>query len=136
MLRHIKVGDILRNRAGDLAIIAEIDHDLQYTVLYRTPNGDQHIVTMEGKYYDPGTIESPYDIIDPTIYNTDSAATESSTFVEPVNFIKDKVIYNLGHIITLPNGTQLYQSNTGHIQFIPQPGASIWQPSNWINLQE
>ena len=126
MLRHIKVGDILKNRAGDLVTVAEVNHDLHYPILYTTPNGDQHIiVTMEGRYYDTGTIESLYDIIAPTIYNTDSAATESSTFVEPVNFIKDKVIYNLGHIITLPNGVQLYQSNTGHIQFIPQPGASI-----------
>ena len=125
MLRHIKVGDILRNRAGDLVTIAEINHYASYSILYTTPNGDQHIVTMEGRYYDTGTIESLYDIIDPTIYSTDSAATESSTFVEPVNVIKDKAIHNLGHIITFLNGAQLYQSNTGHIQFIPQPGASI-----------
>ena len=125
MLRHIKVGDILKNRAGDLATIAEVNHGASYPILYITPSGDQHNVTMEGSYFIETTIKSPYDIIDPTIYTTDSATTESSTFVEPVNFIKDKVIYNLGHIITLPNGAQLYQSNTGHIQFIPQPGASI-----------
>ncbi len=125
MLRHIKVGDVLKNRAGDLATIAKVDHDLHYPVLYTTPDGDQHNITIRGSYFMEDTIEHSYDIIDPTIYSADSAATKSSTFVEPVNFIKDKVIYNLGHIITLPNGTQLYQSNTGHIQFIPQPGASI-----------
>ena len=66
-----------------------------------------------------------FDIIDPTIYNTDSATAESSTSVEPVKYIGSRIIYDLGHIITLPNGTQIYQSNTGHIQLIPQLGASI-----------
>lgn len=33
--------------------------------------------------------------------------------------------YTIGYFITLSNGTQLYQSDRGHIQLISQPGAPI-----------
>lgn len=125
MLQHVKVGDILKNRAGDLATIVNIDHDPDLPILYTTPKGYQHSVTIEGNYFSEDTTECPFDIIDPTIYNTDSATAESLTSVEPVKYIESRTTYNLGHIITLPNGTQLYQSNTGHIQLISQPGAPI-----------
>ena len=125
MLQHVKVGDVLKNRAGQLATIVKIDHDPYFPILYKTPSGYRYSVTIEGNYSSEVTTTSPLDIIDSTIYNTDSATAESSTSVEPVNYIESRTIYNLGHIITLPNGTQLYQSNTGHIQLIPQPGASI-----------
>ena len=125
MLRHVKVGDILKNRAGDLVTITKINLDPDFPILYKIPNGYEYSVTIEGSYYPEDTTEYPFDIIDPTIYNTDSATAESLASVEPVNYIKSRTIYNLGHIITFPNGTQLYQSNTGHIQFIPQPGAPI-----------
>ena len=125
MLQHVKVGDVLKNRAGELITISDINHDSDYPIFYTTPKGYQHSVTIEGNYFSEDTTECPFDIIDPTIYNTDSAVAESSTSVEPVKYIESRTIYNLGHIITLPNGTQLYQSNTGHIQLIPQLGASI-----------
>jgi hypothetical protein len=125
MLQHVKVGDILKNRAGDLATIIQVDHNPDYPILYKTSKGYKYSVTIEGSYYPNDTAEYPLDIIDPTIYNTDSATAESLTSVEPVNYIESRTTYNLGHIITLPNGTQLYQSNTGRIQLIPQLGASI-----------
>ena len=125
MLQHVKVGDVLKNRAGDLVTVEQIDHDPDYPILYKTPNGYEYNITIEGRFYTEDSVEYDYDIIDPTIYSTDSATAESSTSVEPVNYIESRAIYNLGHIITLPNGTQLYQSNTGHIQLIPQLGASI-----------
>ena len=125
MLQHVKIGDVLKNRAGQLATIINIDHDPDFPILYKTPSGHAYSVTIEGNYSLKGTITFPLDIIDPTIYNTDSATAESSTSVEPVKYIESRTIYNLGHIITLPNGTQLYQSNTGHIQLISQPGAPI-----------
>lgn len=125
MLQHVKVGDVLKNRAGDLVTVEQIDHDPDYPILYTMSNGFQYNVTIEGRFYPEDSVEYAYDIIDPTIYNTDSATAESSTSVEPVNYTESRTIYNLGHIITLPNGTQLYQSNTGHIQLIPQPGAPI-----------
>lgn len=125
MLRHVKVGDVLKNRAGDLATVIKIGHDPNFPILYTTPNGCEYSVTIEGNYFSEVTATFPFDIIDPTIYNTDSATAESLTSVEPVNYTESRTIYNLGHIITLSNGTQLYQSNTGHIQLIPQPGAPI-----------
>lgn len=125
MLQHVKVGDILKNRAGLLATIVKIAHDPYFPILYKTSSGNEYSVTIEGNYYAEVTTTSPLDIIDPTIYNTDSATAESLTSVEPVKYIESRTIYNLGHIITLPNGTQLYQSNTGHIQLISQPGAPI-----------
>lgn len=121
MLQHVKVGDVLKNRAGQLATIVKIDYDPEFPILYKTPSGYEYSVTIEGNYFSEVTTTFPLDIIDSTIYNTDSATAESLTSVEPVKYIE----YNLGHIITLPNGTQLYQSNTGHIQLISQPGAPI-----------
>lgn len=108
-----------------LATIVKIDHDPDFPILYKTPSGHVYSVTIEGNYYSEVTTTFPLDIIDSTIYNTDSAVAESLTSVEPVKYIESRTIYNLGHIITLPNGTQLYQSNTGHIQLISQPGAPI-----------
>lgn len=125
MLQHVKVGDVLKNRAGQLVTIVKIDHDPDFPILYKTPSGYGYSVTIEGNYFSEVTTTFSFDIIDPTIYNTDSATAESLTSVEPVKYIESRTIYNLGHIITLPNGTQLYQSNTGHIQLIPQLGASI-----------
>ena len=125
MLQHVKVGDVLKNRAGDLVTIVEINRNPDYPILYKMPNGCEYNVTIEGRFYPKDSVEYAYDIIEPTIYNTDLATAESSTSVEPVNYIESRTIYNLGHIITLPNGTQLYQSNTGHIQLISQPGAPI-----------
>ena len=125
MLQHVKVGDVLKNRAGNLVTVKKINLDPDFPILYKMPNGYEYTVTIEGKYYTEDTTEYPLDIIDPTIYNTDSATTESLTSVEPVNYTESRTIYNLGHIITFPNGTQLYQSDTGHIQLISQPGAPI-----------
>ena len=126
MLQHVKVGDVLKNRAGDFITIKDVDHVSDYPILYVTPRGNNFSVTIAGRYFAKEyPIEHPNDIIDPTIYNIASATAESSTFVEPVNYIESRTIYNLGHIITLPNGTQIYQSNTGHTQLIPQLGASI-----------
>lgn len=125
MLQHVKVGDVLKNQSGTLVTITAIDKDPFFPIGYTVPGGHQYSITIEGKYRLGGPILHPLDIIDPTIYNTDSATAESLTSVEPVKYIESRTIYNLGHIITLPNGTQLYQSNTGHIQLIPQPGAPI-----------
>lgn len=125
MLRHVKVGDVLKNRAGDLVTITNINLDPDFPILYKMPNGFEYTVTIEGNYYPEDATEYPLDIIDPTIYNTDSVTAESLTSVEPVNYTESRTIYNLGHIITFPNGTQLYQSDTGHIQLISQPGAPI-----------
>lgn len=125
MLQHVKVGDVLKNRAGQLVTIVKIDHDPGFPILYKTPSGYGYSVTIEGRFYSEDSVEYAYDIIDPTIYSTDSATAESLTSVEPVKYIESRTIYSLGHIITLPNGTQLYQSNTGHIQLISQPGAPI-----------
>lgn len=125
MLRHVKVGDILKNRAGDLVTVTKIGHDPFFPIGCTVPSGNQYSVTIEGNYFSVITTEHPLDIIDPTIYNTDSAVAESLTSVELVKYTESRTIYNLGHIITFPNGTQLYQSNTGHIQLIPQPGAPI-----------
>ena len=123
MLQHVKVGDVLKNRAGDLVTIVDTDNDPDFPILYKTPRGNTYSVTIEGRYC-TGTMH-PSDIIDRTIYNIASATIKSSTSVESVNYIESKTIYNLGHIITLPNGTQLYQSNTGHTQLISQLGACI-----------
>ena len=130
MLQHVKVGDVLKNRAGNLIKITNIGHSPDYPILYTMPNDYEFTVTIEGRFCLDDSVEYPYDIIDPTIYNTDSTKAESLTSVEPVNYTESRTIYNLGHIITLPNGTQLYQSDTGHIQLIPQPGAPIWQQFN------
>lgn len=123
MLQHVKVGDVLKNRAGDLVTIVDTDNDPDFPILYKTPRGDTYSVTIEGRYC-TGSVHS-FDIIDPTIYNIASITAESSTSVEPVKYIESRTIYNLGHIITLPNGTQIYQSNTGHTQLISQLGACI-----------
>lgn len=125
MLQHVKVGDVLKNRAGDLVTIEQVYYNRDFPILYKAPSGYTYSVTIEGKYCLESVIKHPYDIIDPTIYNIASTTAESSTSVEPVKYIESKTIYNLGHIITLPNGTQIYQSNTGHTQLIPQLGASI-----------
>ena len=125
MLQHVKVGDVLKNRAGDLVTIVDTDNDPDFPILYKTPRGNTYGVTIEGRYCTRSVIKHHYDIIDPTIYNIASTTAESSTSVEPVKYIESKTIYNLGHIITLPNGTQIYQSNTGHTQLIPQLGACI-----------
>ena len=119
MLQHVKVGDVLKNRAGDLVTIEQVDYNRDFPILYKAPSGYTYSVTIEGKYRLESVIKHHYDIIDPTIYNI------ASTSVEPVKYIESRTIYNLGHIITLPNGTQIYQSNTGHTQLIPQLGASI-----------
>lgn len=125
MLQHVKVGDVLKNRAGELITITDTDNDRDFPILYKAPSGNTYSVTIEGKYCLESVIKNPCDIIDPTIYNTNSATAESLTSVEPVNYTESRTIYNLGHIITFPNGTQLYQSDTGHIQLISQPGAPI-----------
>lgn len=123
MLQHVKVGDVLKNRAGELITIVDTDNSRDFPILYKTPKGNAYSVTIEGRY-STGSVHS-LDIIAPTIYSTDSVLAESLTSVEPVNYIESRTIYNLGHIITFPNGTQLYQSDTGHIQLISQPGAPI-----------
>lgn len=138
MLRHVKVGDILKNRAGELATIVEIDHDPDLPILYTTPKGYQRSVTIEGNYFSENTIECTFDIIDPTIYNTDSATADSvseisdspKTIIDVIKTSINGTKYTTGYLITLPNGTQLYQSDIGHIQLIPQPGAPIWQQFN------
>lgn len=125
MLQHVKVGDVLKNRSGTLVTITAIDKDPFFPIGYTVPSGNQYSVTIKGNYVLRRTVLHSLDIIDPTIYNTDSATAKSLTSVEPVKYTESITTYNLGHIITLPNGTQLYQSNTGHIQLIPQPGAPI-----------
>lgn len=138
MLRHVKVGDVLKNRAGDLVTIVKIDHDPDFPILYTMPNGYEYSITIEGSYYLKDTTEHPLDIIDSTIYNTDSTKADNfSEIPDPPKPIIDVIKtfingtkYTIGYFITLPNGTQLYQSDTGHIQLIPQPGAPIWQQFN------
>lgn len=154
MLRNIKIGDNLLTRGGEIVVVSEVDTGKRFPVRYTHTSGDNHDVSIEGHYYGasqpnkydivkivtsellqltkadnvseiPDSPKPIIDIIDPTIYSTDSATAESLTSVEPVKYIESRTIYNLGHIITLPNGTQLYQSNTGHIQLISQPGAPI-----------
>lgn len=133
MLRHVKVGDVLKNRADDLVTIAKIAHNSDFPILYTTPNGSQYSVTIEGKYFLEITTECPFDIIAPTIYKTDSTKVDSVSeitdspkpIIDVIKIPIGSTKYTIGYFITLPNGTQLYQSDTGHIQLISQPGAPI-----------
>ena len=133
MLQHVKVGDVLKNRAGQLATITAIDKDPFFPIGYIVPSGNQYSVTIEGSYILASTILNPFDIIDPTIYNTDSTkadnVSEIPDFTKPIiDVIKTPINgtkYTIGYFITLPDGTQLYQSDRGHIQLISQPGAPI-----------
>lgn len=133
MLQHVKVGDVLKNRAGDLATITAIDKDPFFPISYTVPSGNQYSVTIKGNYSLKSITLHPLDIIDPTIYNTDSTKADNVSEIPdspkpiidaiktPINGTK----YTIGYLITLSNGTQLYQSDRGHIQLIPQPGAPI-----------
>lgn len=144
MLRHVKVGDVLKNRADDLVTITKIAHNSDFPILYTTPNGYEYSITIEGSYYLRDITKHPLDIIDPTIYNTDSTKADSVSEIPDspkpiIDVIKTSINgtkYTTGYLITFPNGTQLYQSDTGHIQLISQPGAPIWQQFNYNNSQE
>lgn len=131
MLQHVKIGDVLKNRAGELITIVDTDNNRDFPIFYKTPRGNTYSVTIEGRYYTKSV--HSLDIIDPTIYNNNSTKADNVSEIPdspkftidviktPINGTK----YTIGYLITLSNGTQLYQSDTGHIQLIPQPGASI-----------
>lgn len=138
MLRNVKIGDKLLTRGGEIVAVFKVDIDNRFPIEYTLPSGDTRAVDIQGYYYGVSS-PNPYDIVkvvasvllQPTKADSipeipDSPKPIIDTIKTSINGTK----YTIGYFITLPNGTQLYQSDAGHIQLISQPGAPIWQQFN------
>lgn len=133
MLRNIKIGDKLLTRNGEIVVVSEVDTDKRFPVKYRLPSGDGRAVNIKGYYYG-STNPSQYDIVK-IVTSELLQLTKADNFSEIpgsprpiIDVIKTFINgtnYTIGYFITLPNGTQLYQSDTDRIQLISQPGAPI-----------
>lgn len=133
MLRNVKIGDKLLTRGGEIVIVSEVDTSKRFPIRCTRPSGDDCDVNVKGYYYG-STNPSQYDIVkvvasvllQPTKADSISEIPDSPKHV--IDVIKTSINgikYTIGYFITLPNGTQLYQSDAGHIQLISQPGAPI-----------
>lgn len=133
MLRNIKIGDNLLTRGGEIVVVSEVDTDKRFPVRYTHTSGDYHDVSIKGHYYGVSQ-PNKYDIVKivtselPQLTKADSISEIPDLPKPIIDDIKTSINgtkYTIGYFITLPNGTQLYQSDTGHIQLISQPGAPI-----------
>lgn len=133
MLRNVKIGDKLLTQGGEIVIVFKVNTDSRFPIEYTLPSGDTRAVNIQGYYYGVGS-SSQYDIVkivtsellQPTKADSISEIPDSPKHI--IDVIKTSINgikYTIGYLITLPNGTQLYQSDAGHIQLISQPGAPI-----------
>ena len=133
MLRNIKIGDNLLTRGGEIVVVSEVDTGKRFPVRCTYPSGDNRDVSIKGHYYGVSQ-PSQYDITKivtselPQLTKADNVSEIPDLPKPIIDDIKTSINgtkYTIGYFITLPNGTQLYQSDTGHIQLISQPGAPI-----------
>lgn len=133
MLRNIKIGDKLLTRGGEIVVVSEVVTGKRFPVRCTHPSGNNRDVSIKGHYYGASQ-PSQYDIMKIVtsellqLTKADSISEIPDSPKPIIDVIKTAISgtkHTIGYIITLPNGTQLYQSDTGHIQLIPQPGAPI-----------
>lgn len=133
MLRNVKIGDKLLTRGGEIVVVSEVGTGKRFPVRCTYPSGDNRDVNIEGHYYGVSQ-PSRYDIMKivtselPQLTKADSISEIPDSPKHIIDAIKTSINgtkYTIGYFITLSNGTQLYQSDRGHIQLISQPGAPI-----------
>ena len=133
MLRNIKIGDKLLTRGGEIVVVSKVDISKRFPIRCTHPSGDDRDVNIKGHYYG-STNPNKYDIVrivDPKLLQLTKADNvyeipdSSKPIIDVIKTSLNGTKYTIGYLITLPNGTQLYQSDTGHIQLISQPGAPI-----------
>lgn len=120
MLRNIKIGDKLLTRGGEIVVVSEVDTSKRFPVRYTRSSGDNRDVSIKGHYYGVSQ-PNQYDIM--KIVTSELLQLTKADNVSEIPDLPKPIIdaiktaingtkYTIGYIITLPNGTQLYQIDT------------------------